>query len=148
MTEYHHTHLLGRSHLFEPDSICECYDDIPGSIEKYECCLPYAMTACTIVSYSDMLQLLLFLALFIYGLIANYEWFRYQYTLIVASSFQLILLLHRTFYYGYRSNQGVSFGNYMYWKAMQATVPIVMGGCVLHFFQLNSIQRSKDFNVA
>ena len=31
---------------------------------------------------------------------------------------------------------------------MQATVPIVMGGCVLHFFQLNSIQRSKDFNVA
>ena len=35
----------------------------------------------------------------------------------------------------------------MYWKAMQATVPIVMGGCVMHFFQLNSIQRSGKFNV-
>ena len=85
MTDYHKHLQQGSLHLIKPDSICECYERIPLSNEMYECCLPYAGIACTAVSYSDMLQLILTMALFIGGFVYNYKWFVYQYTLIVAS---------------------------------------------------------------
>ena len=146
MSEFH-KHLLGRSHLITPDSICDCYENIPDSNEMYECCLPYASTACTVVSYSDLLQLIIFTAMFVGGFVHTYKWFVYQYTLITACLFQIFVLLHRTVYYGYYSDQGVSYDNYLYWKAMQGTVPIVMGGFFFHLCTLNSIQRSDKFTI-
>ena len=58
----------------------------------------------------------------------------------------MFVLLHRTVYFGYYSEQGVSYENYLYWKAMQGAVPIVMGGFFFHLCTLNSIQRSSKFN--
>ena len=67
--------------------------------------------------------------------------------LIVAAIVQLYILLTRYVYFGHYSDQGTSYEDFLYWKAMQGLVPVVMGGIMFHICALISIQKSSQFSL-
>lgn len=112
---------------------CDCYDPIPGSYELYECCFSPASHACGNLSTLSHFFAIYTAITVVFAFAYRYNFIYSDWALFCSFSFQIIILISRTYYWGtFSENQNVNWEQVVFWKAGTSITPLVHLGQYLY----------------